>query len=94
MLQLKKDLSKEYVLRKMRKGRALCYLSCTLARVELNYSRIEDICLALMFAIRKLMHYMQAHVVRLVYKVNPSNIFCQVQSKWGTYKIDCDLEAV
>ena len=40
------------------KEAALYYLSQTLIGAELNYSPIEKICLALIFAIRKLRHYM------------------------------------
>ncbi|XP_075092302.1 uncharacterized protein LOC142172554 [Nicotiana tabacum] len=38
---------------------------------ELKYSLIEKLCLALVFAIQKLKHYFQAHVVRLVSRANP-----------------------
>jgi hypothetical protein len=37
---------------------ALYYLSMTLNGDELNYSLIEKICLALMFVIKKLKHYL------------------------------------
>ncbi|KAB5514239.1 hypothetical protein DKX38_028145 [Salix brachista] len=43
------------------KESALYYLSRTLNGAELNYSPIEKTCLALMFAIKKLRHYLQAH---------------------------------
>jgi len=46
------------------KERALYYLSRTLVRAELNYSLIEKMCLALMFTVQKLRHYMQANTVR------------------------------
>jgi hypothetical protein len=42
------------------KESALYYLSKTLNGVELNYSPIEKTCLELMFAIKKLRHYLQA----------------------------------
>ena len=49
------------------KEKALYYLSRTLNGVELNYSPIEKMCLALFFDIDKLKHYMQAYVLsRLV----------------------------
>ncbi|KAA0055545.1 uncharacterized protein E6C27_scaffold222G00180 [Cucumis melo var. makuwa] len=50
---------------------ALYYLSRTLIRVELNYSPIEKMCLALFFAIDKLRHYMYAFTIHLVAKVDP-----------------------
>jgi len=48
-------------LRKLGKERALYYLSCTLLEAELNYASIEKVCLALIFTIQWLRHYMQAH---------------------------------
>ncbi|XP_074306102.1 uncharacterized protein LOC141641334 [Silene latifolia] len=54
-----------------RKERALYYLSRTLVGAELNYLPIEKICLALVFAIQKLRHYMQAHTIHVVSKADP-----------------------
>ena len=54
-----------------RKETALYYLSRTLVGAELNYSPIEKICLALVFAIQKLKHYMQAHTVHVISKADP-----------------------
>ncbi|CAM8887659.1 unnamed protein product [Rhodiola kirilowii] len=54
-----------------RKERPLYYLSQTLVGAELNYSPIEKICLALVFAVQKLRHYMQAHTVHVVSKADP-----------------------
>ena len=42
------------------------YLSRTLTGPELNYSPIEKTCLALIFSIKKLRHYMQAYMVHLI----------------------------
>jgi len=53
------------------KENSLYYLSRTLNGAELNYTPIEKICLALMFAIKKLRHYMQAHSVRLISRADP-----------------------
>ncbi|XP_068307346.1 uncharacterized protein [Pyrus communis] len=44
------------------------YLSRTLTGAELNYSPIEKMCLALVFAIQKLRHYMHAYTIHLVTK--------------------------
>ncbi|XP_074290818.1 uncharacterized protein LOC141617523 [Silene latifolia] len=52
------------------KERALYYLSRTLVGAELNYAPIEKICLALVFAIQKLRHYMQAHTIHVVSKAD------------------------
>ncbi|XP_019157455.1 PREDICTED: uncharacterized protein LOC109154025 [Ipomoea nil] len=38
---------------------------------ELKYSPIEKLCLALVFSIKKLKHYFEAHTIRLVSKANP-----------------------
>ncbi|XP_061999282.1 uncharacterized protein LOC133716611 [Rosa rugosa] len=54
-----------------RKEKALYYLSRTFTRPELNYPPIEKICLALVFAIQKLRHYMQAYTVHLVARADP-----------------------
>ncbi|XP_074296849.1 uncharacterized protein LOC141627503 [Silene latifolia] len=54
-----------------RKERSLYYLSRTLVGAELNYAPIEKICLALVFAIQKLRHYMQAHTIHVVSKADP-----------------------
>jgi len=59
------------------KERDLYYLSHTLIGAELNYSLIEKMCLALMFAIQKLRRYMQAYIVQVISKVNPLSISCQ-----------------
>ena len=53
------------------KERALFYLIRTLNGAELNYSPIENMCLALFFAIDKLEHYMQVYTVHLIAKVDP-----------------------
>ncbi|XP_074300119.1 uncharacterized protein LOC141631334 [Silene latifolia] len=54
-----------------RKERALYYLIRTLVGAELNYSAIEKICLALVFDIQKLRHYMQAYTIHVISKVDP-----------------------
>ena len=48
------------------KENALYYLSRTLNSAELNYSPIEKTCMALMVAVKKLRHYLQAHTVYLI----------------------------
>jgi len=53
------------------KERALYYLSRTLIGAELQYSPIEKTCLALMFAVQKLRHYMEAHMVQVISKADP-----------------------
>ncbi|XP_019155153.1 PREDICTED: uncharacterized protein LOC109152024 [Ipomoea nil] len=53
------------------KENALYYLSRMMTLNELKYSPIEKLCLALVFAIKKLKHYFEAHTIRLVSKANP-----------------------
>ncbi|GAA0159143.1 hypothetical protein LIER_15992 [Lithospermum erythrorhizon] len=48
------------------KENALYYLSGRMTPNELNYSTIEKLCLALVFAIQKLKHYFQADIVHLI----------------------------
>ncbi|XP_062114336.1 uncharacterized protein LOC133825400 [Humulus lupulus] len=50
---------------------ALYYLSRTLAGAEHKYPPIEKVCLALIFAITKLRHYLLSHTVTLVSKADP-----------------------
>lgn len=50
---------------------ALYYLSRTLVGAELNYSNIEKICLAFVFAVQKLRHFILEHPVRLISKADP-----------------------
>jgi len=52
------------------KERALYNLSRTLVGAKLNYSPIEKMCLALMFAVQKLRDYMQAHTVYVISKAD------------------------
>ncbi|KAM1353366.1 hypothetical protein ACFX2H_032866 [Malus domestica] len=47
------------------------YLNRTLTGAELNYSSIEKMCLALVFAIQKLRHYKHAYTIHLVAKAHP-----------------------
>src|SRR5664279_4535365 len=53
------------------KENALYYLSRMLVGAEHAYSPIEKHCLALVFAIKKLRHYMLSHRVTLISKVDP-----------------------
>ncbi|XP_038717270.1 uncharacterized protein LOC120010560 [Tripterygium wilfordii] len=53
------------------KESASYYVSRTLVGAELNYSPIEKVCLALVFATKKLRHYMLAHVIHLISKADP-----------------------
>ena len=70
------------------KENSLYYLSRTLNGIELNYSPIEKICLALMFAVKKLRHYLQAHSVHPISQADPikylisKSILSGKKAKW------------
>ncbi|XP_020082158.1 uncharacterized protein LOC109705785 [Ananas comosus] len=53
------------------KEQALYYLSRMLVGAENSYSPIEKHCLALIFAVKKLRHYMLEHKIYLVSRVDP-----------------------
>ena len=42
---------------------------------EINYTSIEKACLAVVFASQKLRHYMLAHTVHLIAKIDPLKYF-------------------
>ncbi|KAM1869589.1 hypothetical protein ACFX14_045839 [Malus domestica] len=66
---IKKYLSSPPVLGAPVPGKPLIFR--TLTGTELNYSPIEEMCLALVFAIQKLRHYMHAYTIHLVAKADP-----------------------
>ncbi|KAG9458349.1 hypothetical protein H6P81_002857 [Aristolochia fimbriata] len=53
------------------KDRSLYYLSRMLEGTELNYTQIEKTCLALVFAIQKLWHYLFPHSMNLISRADP-----------------------
>nr|UYK51750.1 hypothetical protein [Paphiopedilum micranthum] len=53
------------------KENALYYLSRRLVPAEVKYPTPEKHCLALIFAVQKLRHYMLSHKISLISKVNP-----------------------
>ncbi|KAG9458315.1 hypothetical protein H6P81_002823 [Aristolochia fimbriata] len=53
------------------KEHSLYYLSRTLVGAELNYTPIEKTCLALVFAVQKLRHYLLAHSTKLISRADP-----------------------
>ena len=50
---------------------ALYYLSRMFVGAEHKYTPIEKHCLALVFAVKKLWHYMLAHPITLISRVDP-----------------------
>lgn len=53
------------------KERAIYYISRTFVAYEINYTSIEKACLVVVFASQKLCHYMLAHTVHLIAKIDP-----------------------
>ena len=51
--------------------RAIYYISRTMVGHELNYTFIEKACLAVVFASQKFRHYMLAHKIKLIAKIDP-----------------------
>ncbi|KAJ8622007.1 hypothetical protein MRB53_030536 [Persea americana] len=61
-----------YLHKKMTRGKevALYYLSRMLVGVEHRYSPVEKECLAVMFAVQKLRHYLLSNTVYLILRIN------------------------
>eukprot|EP01018_Ginkgo_biloba_P024698 Gb_11643 [translate_table: standard] len=55
----------------MTKKKSIYYLSQTLIAYEVNYSPIEKACLAIVFALQKLRHYMLNNRTKLIAKIDP-----------------------
>ncbi|CAL8134813.1 unnamed protein product [Prunus armeniaca] len=53
------------------KENAVYYLSRTLVGAEQNYTPTEKVCLASLFAVQKLRHYILSHRVILISKADP-----------------------
>lgn len=56
------------------KEMALYYLSRMMVGAEHRYPPVEKECLALMFAVQKVRHYLLPHTVYLVSRVNPLKV--------------------
>ena len=53
------------------------YLSKRMTGCELNYSAIEKACWALAWVTKRLRHYMQAHSIKLVSRLDPIRFLFQ-----------------
>lgn len=82
------------------KEQALYYLSHRLVGAEFNYSPIEKICLALIFAISKLHPHMLAHSVQLISRVDPLKYLMSKPTlsgrigKWSLLLMEFDITYV
>ena len=79
---------------------ALYYLSRTLVGAEQNYPPIEKVCLALIFAVTKLRHYLLSHPVTLVSKADPLRyilpkpVLSGRLAKWSTILSEFEINFV
>ena len=82
------------------KERAIYYISRTLVSYEINYNSIEKSCLAVVFASQKLRHYMLAHTIHLVAKIDPLKYLLSKAAltgrlaKWMMVLTEFDIEYV
>jgi ribonuclease HI len=76
---------------------ACYYLSLTLVGSENNYSPIEKLCLALVFSLKKLRHYMLVHPIQLIVKADPIRYVLNQPAlmgrlgKWAVIMIEFDI---
>lgn len=80
--------------------RAIYYISKILVGYELNYSLIEQACLAVVFAAQKLRHYMLHQKTLLISKINPLKYLLRRDAligclaKWVMILSEFDIEYV
>jgi ribonuclease HI len=76
------------------------YLSRTLVGAENNYSLIEKLCLALVFSLKKLRHYMLAHPIQLIARADPVRYVLNQPAlmgrlgKWAIIMMEFDITYV
>jgi hypothetical protein len=83
-----------------RKERVFYYISRTLVGYEINYTSIENACLAVVFASQNICHYMLSHPIKLIAKTDPLKyivakaklIICM--AKWVMILYEFDIEYV
>ena len=79
---------------------ACYYLSRTMVGTERNYSAIEKLCLALIFALKKLRHYTLKHEVQLVARADPVRYVLSQPAlmgrlgKWALIMMEFDITFV
>jgi hypothetical protein len=79
---------------------ACYYLSRTLVGAENNYSPIEKLCLALVFSLKKLRHYMLAHPIQLIARADPVRYVLNQPAlmgclgKWAIIMMEFDITYV
>ena len=79
---------------------ACYYLSRTMVGAERNYSGIEKLCLALIFSLKKLRHYMLSHEVQLIARADPVKYVLNQPAllgrlgKWAVLMMEFDITYV
>ena len=79
---------------------AIYYISQTLVAYEMNYTSIKKACLAVVFASQKLQHYMLAHTVHLIAKIDSLKYLLRKVvltghlAKWMMILIEFDIQYV
>ena len=79
---------------------ACYYLSRTMVGAECNYSPIGKLCLALIFALKKLRHYMLAHEIQLIARADPIRyvlsqpVLTGRLGKWAVLMMEFDITFV
>jgi ribonuclease HI len=79
---------------------ACYYLSRTMAGAEKNYTGIEKLCLALIFSLKKLRHYMLSHEIQLVARADPVKYILSQPAllgrlgKWSVLMMEFDISYV
>lgn len=83
-----------------KKEGAIYYINRTLVSYEMNYTKIEKACLALVLASQKLRHYMLAHSIKLIAKIDPLKYLLSKATltgrlaKWVMVLTEFDIEYV
>ena len=77
---------------------AIYYLSRTLIGAESHYNPIENECLALIFAIQKMRHYLVGQIIHVIFRVNPLRLLMtkpgslnSILAKWALLLSQYDM---
>ena len=68
---------------------AIYYLSMTIIGVEHQYNLIEKECLALVFTVEKMQHYLMSQLIHVISKVNLLRLFMTKASSLNYRLVKC-----